>query len=47
MRQKPVALQLAEETKPVEIVGRYDATTDTWSDREYASASDKKHHEQN
>lgn len=41
----PPALQIAEEVTDCHIEGGYDLSTETWSDREFASAGPKKHNE--
>jgi hypothetical protein len=43
--QLPLALLLAEDVPEIRLDGHYDTETDTWSDREYASAGSKKHNE--
>ncbi len=41
----PASLQIAEQVSDCHIEGDYDLITDTWSDREFASAGPKKHNE--
>ncbi|MGC2237983.1 MAG: hypothetical protein WA584_17620 [Pyrinomonadaceae bacterium] len=43
--KKPVVLFIAKEVEEVEVGGNYSSITETWSDRNYELASDKKHNE--
>lgn len=43
--QTPAALMLAEGVERVRVTGHFDLASQTWSDREYACASAKKHNE--
>jgi hypothetical protein len=42
----PITMFLAVEVVEVTVAGTYDTKTDTWSDRAYACAAEKKHNEE-
>lgn len=44
-QKRPAVLFLAEEVSEEKCAGQYDDTLSTWSNREYALASTKKHNE--
>ncbi len=44
-QKRPAVLFLAEEVREEKCTGQYDDTLATWSNREYALASAKKHNE--
>jgi hypothetical protein len=43
--KRPAVLFIAEEVREEKSAGQYDDTRSTWSNREYALASAKKHNE--
>ena len=45
-RKVPPALLIAEEVRPVPMVGHYDEESQTWSNRNFDTAAQKKHNEQ-
>lgn len=45
VKKKPAALMLAEKVELVEVEGRFDETSQTWSDRKFECAGAKKHNE--
>jgi hypothetical protein len=46
LRRVPLALALASSVREQPVKGFYNKKTDTWSDREYATAGPKKHCEE-
>jgi hypothetical protein len=42
---RPAIIWLTSTPKKLELSGRYDPRTETWSNRRYESAAEKKHNE--